>query len=89
LSSCAKRAVPSSPSRPIHIPPGPVWLDTPAGPKLKRRLFLVPLATEIAIVPVNSIALVPARIDDSETQLTIVVLKTAAPNPPTVTINER
>jgi len=73
-----------------HILPGrPVWLDTPAGPKLKRRLFLVPLATEIAIVPVNSLALVPARIDDSETRLTIVVLKTAAPNPPTVTIDER
>ncbi|HLW49102.1 MAG TPA: hypothetical protein VKW09_15235 [bacterium] len=73
-----------------HIPPGQrVRLDTPAGPKLKGRLFLVPLETDVALVPVNNLTLVPARIDDSGIRLTIVVLGTQAPNPPAVIIDER
>jgi hypothetical protein len=72
-----------------HIPPGQmVRLDTPAGPKLKGRLFLVPLATDV-FVPVNSLTLVPAQIDDSGIQLTIIVLGTPSPVPPAVTIEER
>jgi hypothetical protein len=72
-----------------HIPAAkPVRLDTPAGPKLKRRLFLVPLATELALVPVNSLMLVPARIDDSGVRLNVVVLGTQAPNAPAATIDE-
>ena len=72
-----------------HLSPGRlVRLDTPAGPKLKHRLFLVPLQTEITLVPANSLALVPTRIDESETRLTIMVLQTPSPNPPAVTIDE-
>jgi hypothetical protein len=67
----------------------PVRLDGPAGPKLKRRLFLVPLATELALIPVNSLMLVPARIDDSGVRLNVVVLGTPAPNAPAATIEER
>jgi hypothetical protein len=72
-----------------HIPPGQ-WmrLDTPAGPKLRGRLLLVPLAADV-LAPVNSLTLVPARIDDSGVRLTIVVLGTPAPIPPAVTIEER
>lgn len=72
-----------------HIPPGQwVRLDTPAGPKLKGRLFLVPLSTD-TLAPVNSLTLVPARIDDSGERLTIVVLGTPSPIPPMVSIEER
>ena len=72
------------------IPPGQlVRLNTPAGPKLKGRLFLVPIETSVTIVPVNTLTLVATRIDDSGTKLTVAVVGTSATNPPSVTIDER
>lgn len=64
-----------------RIPPGQlVRLNTPAGAKLKGRLFLVPIQTTTVLVPVNAVTLVATRIEDFGPQMTIVLVGTPAPN---------
>jgi hypothetical protein len=64
-----------------HIPPGQhVRLDTPAGPKLKGRMFLVPIRATAVVVPVDAVTLVPVRIEDYGPRLAIVLVGSAAPN---------
>ena len=64
-----------------HIPPGQlVRLNTPAGPKLKGRLFLVPIQTTAVIVPVNTVTLVATQIQDSGAHLSVTVVGTPVPN---------
>ena len=64
------------------IPPGQlVRLNTPAGAKLKGRIFyLVPLRTDRVIVPVNSMTLVAFRAEDYGPRLTLVLTSAATPN---------
>jgi len=63
------------------MPPGQlVRLNTPAGPKLKGRLFLVPIHTYAAIVPVNTVTLVATQIQDSGPHLSITVVGMPVPN---------
>ncbi len=63
------------------IPPGQlVRLNTPAGPKLNGRVFLVPIQTNVVLVPVNTVTLVATRIEDYGPQLSIVLVGTVAPN---------
>ena len=64
-----------------HIPPGQlVRLDTPAGPKLRGRMFLVPISTYAFLAPVNTVRLVATQIEDSGTHLSITVVGTPIPN---------
>ncbi len=63
------------------IPPGQlVRLNTPAGPKVNGRMFLVPIQTNVVLVPVNTVTLVATRIEDFGPRLAIVLLGTPAPN---------
>jgi hypothetical protein len=63
------------------IPPGQlVRLNTPAGPKLNGRMFLVPIQTNVVLVPVNTVTLVATRIEDFGPRLAIVFVGTPAPN---------
>jgi len=57
------------------IPPGQlVRLSTPAGAKLKGRIFyLVPIRTTAAVVPVNSMTLVAFKTEDYGSSLTMVL----------------
>jgi len=57
------------------IPPGQlVRLRTPAGAKLKGRIFyLVPIRTSAVLIPMDSIAPVSGRVQRAGTQLTIVI----------------
>lgn len=66
----------------IRIPPGQlVRLNTPAGAKLKGRIFyLVPIRATAAFVPVNAIELVPVRVDDFGPQISFTVINTPTPN---------
>ncbi len=71
------------------IPPGQlVRLNTPAGPKLKGRLFLIPLSTTAAVVPLNTMTLVAAQIQDLGTLIRVVLTGLSTPVPP-VEIHER
>ena len=71
------------------IPPGQlVRLTTPAGPKLKGRLFLIPLSTTAPIVPLNTMTLVGAQIQDLGTLVRVVLTGLPVPVPP-VEIHER
>jgi len=65
-----------------RIPPGQlVRLSTPAGAKLRGRIFfLVPIQTSVVLVPVNTIALVPVRIEDFGPRLSITVISQPNPN---------
>ncbi len=64
-----------------HIPPGQlVRLNTPAGPKLKGRMFLVPIQTAVALVPVNTVSLVATRIEDTGPRLAVTLLGVPIPN---------
>ncbi|HKX17533.1 MAG TPA: hypothetical protein VJT33_05925 [bacterium] len=64
-----------------HIPPGQlVRLDTPAGAKLKGRLFLVPIPMYSFLAPVDTVRLVATQIEDSGTRLSITVVGTPIPN---------
>ncbi|HXF82398.1 MAG TPA: hypothetical protein VNN19_06580 [bacterium] len=64
------------------IPPGQlVRLNTPAGAKLKGRIFyLVPLQTTAVVVPMNAIMLVAFRAEDYGPSMTLVLTGTPAPN---------
>lgn len=66
-----------------RIPPGQlVRLNTPAGPKLKGRLFLVPLSTTRVLLPLNTMTLVAATIQYLATQVIINLTGLPAPVPP-------
>lgn len=64
------------------IPPGQlVRLSTPAGPKLRGRIFFaVPLQTPVVLIPLNTITLVATRIEDFGTRLAIVLVGTPSPS---------
>ena len=73
----------------VHIPPGQlVRLNTPAGPKLKGHMFLVPVQTPVVLVPVNTVTLIDTRIEDFGPKLAVVLVGTAVPNL-TVVFNTR
>ncbi|HLW49101.1 MAG TPA: hypothetical protein VKW09_15230 [bacterium] len=64
-----------------HITPGHlVRLDTPAGPALKARLYLVPIHTYGILAPVDTLALVATEIQDAGMQFSIKVVETPVPN---------
>lgn len=69
-------------ARDAKIPPGQlVRLNTPAGAKLKGRIFyLVPLRTDRVIVPVNSMMLVAFRAEDYGPRVTLVLTSAQTPN---------
>lgn len=61
-----------------RIPPGQlVRLNTPAGPKLKGRLFLIPLTATTAPVPMDSLTLVATQIVILATVVRIVFTSVA------------
>ncbi len=64
------------------IPPGQrVRLSTPAGAKVRGRIFfLVPIQTPVVLVPVNTITLVPVRVEDFGPRLSITVISQPTPN---------
>ncbi len=66
----------------VLIPPGQlVRLSTPAGAKMRGRIFfLVPIQTPVVLVPINTIALVPVRIEDFGPRLSITVISQPTPN---------
>ncbi len=70
------------PPGPPGIPPGQlVRLTTPAGAKVKGRIFyLVPIRTTAVLVPVNTITLVAVRVEDFGPQVTVVLLGMPVPN---------
>ena len=65
-----------------RIPPGQiVRLSTPAGAKVKGRIFyLVPLQPSVVIVPMHSITLVGFRTEDFGPRLTMTITGMPAPN---------
>ena len=64
-----------------HIPPGQlVRLNTPAGPKLKGRMFLVPIQAAAVLVPVNTVTLVATHIEDTGPRLAITLVGMPVPN---------
>jgi hypothetical protein len=70
------------------IPPGQlVRLNTPAGPKLKGRLFLVPLSSSTQLVPLNTVQLVPTQIQTVGTVVRFTL--PGLPGSPTVEIHEK
>jgi len=64
------------------IPPGQiVRLSTPAGRKLKGRIFyLVPIRATAALVPMNSVTLIAIREEDFGPQLSLTIVGTPSPN---------
>jgi hypothetical protein len=64
------------------IPPGQlVRLNTPAGAKVRGRLFyLVPIHTTAVLVPVNTISLVAVRAEDYGPRVSVVLVGVPAPN---------
>lgn len=69
-------------TEPGRIPPGQlVRLNTPAGAKLRGRIFyLVPLRATAAFVPVNAIEPVPVRVVDVGPQISFTIIGTPTPN---------
>lgn len=63
------------------IPPGQiVRLSTPAGAKAKAKIiYLVPIQTTAALVPVNTMTLVAVRVEDFGPQVSIVLTSVSAP----------
>lgn len=64
------------------IPPGQVVrLSTPAGAKLRGRIFyVVPIRTTAAVLPLNSMTLVAFRAEDYGPRLTLVLTSMPTPN---------
>ncbi|MGH2452774.1 MAG: hypothetical protein ACRDF5_03290 [bacterium] len=64
------------------IPPGQiVRLNTPAGAKVKGRIFyLVPIQTTAVLVPMNTMTLVAVRVEDFGPQVAFVLTSVSAPN---------
>jgi hypothetical protein len=72
-----------------HIPPGQlVRLNTPAGPKLRGRLFLIPISVGGALVPLNTRTLVAAQIVQLATGVRFLLTGLPASVPP-IDIHER
>ncbi|MBI4279355.1 MAG: hypothetical protein HY660_12950 [Armatimonadetes bacterium] len=67
---------------PGAIPPGQlVRLGTPAGAKLKGRIFyFIPIQTTAVLVPVNVLTPVAVRVEDFGPKLSITVISSPAPN---------
>ena len=65
----------------VRIPPGQlVRLTTPAGAKLRGRIFyLVPVQTVVAI-PVGTLVVVPVRVEEEGSRLTVILTGPQAPN---------
>ncbi len=65
----------------VRIPPGQlVRLSTPAGAKLRGRIFyLVPVRTVVA-VPVDTLVIVPVRVEEEDSRLTVILTGPQAPN---------
>ncbi len=70
------------PPGPPMIPPGQlVRLSTPAGAKVKGRIFyLVPIQTTAVLVPVNTMTLVAVRVEDFGPRVNVVLVGVPAPN---------
>ncbi len=68
--------------RDARIPPGQlVRLNTPAGAKLRGRIFyLVPVSTTTTVLPVNSMTLVSFRTADIGPTLTFTLTSPSLPN---------
>lgn len=64
------------------IPPGQiVRLSTPAGAKVKGRIFyLVPIRASAALVPTNSVTLTAARVEDLGSKVSVTLTGTPVPN---------
>jgi hypothetical protein len=64
----------------VRIPPGQlVRLNTPAGAKLRGRIFyLVPLRTTAAIVPMNSVAVIAVKEEDFGPRLSLTLISASA-----------
>lgn len=64
------------------IPPGQlVRLSTPAGAKVKGRIFyLVPIRTTAVLLPMNTITPVAVRVEDFGPQMAFVLTSVSAPN---------
>lgn len=64
------------------IPPGQiVRLSTPAGAKVKGRIFyLVPIQTTAVVVPMNSILLVAVKAEDFGPKFSLTIVGTPTPN---------
>jgi hypothetical protein len=65
----------------VHLPPGQlVRLNTPAGAKLRGRIFyLVPVQIAMGI-PVDALVIVPIRVVEEEPRLLVIVTGPEAPN---------
>ncbi len=70
------------PPGPPMIPPGQlVRLSTPAGAKVRGRVFyLIPIQTTAVLVPVNTVTLVTTRVEDFGPRLNIILVGVPAPN---------
>lgn len=64
------------------IPPGQlVRLNTPAGAKVKGRIFyLIPIRAAGVVMPVGTVSLVGFRVEDLGSRLTITLISAPAPN---------
>ena len=64
------------------IPPGQVVrLGTPAGAKVRGRIFyLIPIRTTAVLVPVDTITPVAVRVEDFGPRLTITLISVPVPN---------
>lgn len=64
------------------IPPGQlVRLNTPAGAKLKGRIFyLVPISTTTTVIPMNTVTLATFKTADVGPQLTFTLTSPSMPN---------
>ncbi len=64
------------------IPPGQlVRMNTPAGAKLRGRIFyLVPIQTNVDLIPVNTVTVVAVHVEDSGPQVSITLVDTPVPN---------
>ena len=71
------------------IPAGQLILTSPGGFRLRQRiLFLVPIRTQVVLVPVNTITFVPVRVEDFGPRLAIVLIGARHPGV-TVVFNVR
>jgi hypothetical protein len=64
----------------VRIPPGQlVRLSTPAGPKLRGRIFYLVPVQAVTVIPVDTIVLVPVRVEDLGPSLVVVVTNSSLP----------
>jgi len=64
----------------VRIPPGQlVRLSTPAGPKLRGRIFYLVPVQAVTVIPVDTIVLVPVRVEDLGPSLIVIVTNSSLP----------